>query len=1011
MKKFYVVLFGLLISGFSYAQIISQYVETNSGTTPKGIEIWNNTGSDIVFSISNNLQISQGTNGGACSALAGTNTTSGTLVEGEVWIIGTSDIISYVTTNGSDVSGTTEFNFGFNGDDALEVRLGGTLIDMFGTCGSDPGSAWSGSSVSTVNQNIELLSGITTGNTGGFTDPSTRFSTVSTTPATLPAGLAGFGNAPSVPSSNPTIGFDSATSTENETNSTFTSSNIPITVSNYDGNQIDIDVNVTGGTAEPGDYTFTSPTSLSFTANGTQNITIDINDDADFDDETVELTITETSSVTGLVISQATHTVTIIDDETPPLPNIVINEILADPTGIDANGDGTVDTQQDEFVELVNNEIFAVDITGYTLSDGNGVRHIFGSVIIPAGGSVVVFAGGIPTGIQGISTIASTGSLSLNNTGDSVTLEDNSSNVVVSYTYGSEGNNDQSLGRNEDIFGSFVQHTSIQTNPVAASPGLYNSSGLPFSTITWKGSVDNDWANGANWSSGNVPTVLDDVLILQTANHPTISASTSANTVLVNPGAGLLINSSAVFTFNSLTLQSTSSNYSSLKRDNGFVSGTTRYSRYVNAIGSGATEGNDLISPPLSGQTFGAFAAANPNLATASDGITKAFAPFNNDTDTYDNYTTTANASTLMSGQGAGFRVATTDGSNLLFEGPPVSSGSSTVSIGTGAFGIWNLIGNRFPAYIDLGDFLAENNTLFDPSFAGVYGYDGAAADGWTVWDSNSDQDLLIAPGQGFFVAVNGTGSFNFTAAMTRIGSSDDFILGRSDNENTVKATINLTTNNRSYGTNLFFRDINTRGLDPGYDTGAHFGSASGIFTHLVENNDGIEFINQSLPVNDLSDIVVPLGIKSTAQEPITISLNTSEAFPNNINVYLEDNVANTMTLLNSGDYSLTPDEDLNGTGRFFIHFSDSALSIPQSDFDSLQIFSNAQDRTIVVAGQLNENTTASFFDLQGRLVKQVALDTSLRTQTISTNGLSSGVYVVQLSNSTQSKTEKVILN
>jgi hypothetical protein len=235
--------------------------------------------------------------------------------------------------------------------------------------------------------------------------------------------------------------------------------------------------------------------------------------------------------------------------------------------------------------------------------------------------------------------------------------------------------------------------------------------------------------------------------------------------------------------------------------------------------------------------------------------------------------------------------------------------------------------------------------------------------------------------------------------------------LGRSDNENTVKATINLTTNNRSYGTNLFFRDINTRGLDPGYDTGAHFGSASGIFTHLVENNDGIEFINQSLPVNDLSDIVVPLGIKSTAQEPITISLNTSEAFPNNINVYLEDNVANTMTLLNSGDYSLTPDEDLNGTGRFFIHFSDSALSIPQSDFDSLQIFSNAQDRTIVVAGQLNENTTASFFDLQGRLVKQVALDTSLRTQTISTNGLSSGVYVVQLSNSTQSKTEKVILN
>lgn len=195
---------------------------------------------------------------------------------------------------------------------------------------------------------------------------------------------------------NPTIGFDSSTSTEIETNTTFASSNIPVTVSNYDGNQIDIDVSVTGGNAEPSDYTFTSPTSLSFTADGTQNITIDINDDADFDDETIELTITETSSVSGLVISQATHTVTILDDDTPPLPNIVINEILADPTGIDANGDGTVETQQDEFVELVNNEIFAVDITGYTLSDGVSVRYTFGSVIIPAGGSVVVFGGVAP---------------------------------------------------------------------------------------------------------------------------------------------------------------------------------------------------------------------------------------------------------------------------------------------------------------------------------------------------------------------------------------------------------------------------------------------------------------------------------------------------------------------------------------------------------------------------------------------------------------------------------------
>ena len=64
----------------------------------------------------------------------------------------------------------------------------------------------------------------------------------------------------------PSIGFGTTTSSENETDITFTSANIPITVANYSGTQIDINVSVTGGSAEVGDYTFTSPTALSFTA-------------------------------------------------------------------------------------------------------------------------------------------------------------------------------------------------------------------------------------------------------------------------------------------------------------------------------------------------------------------------------------------------------------------------------------------------------------------------------------------------------------------------------------------------------------------------------------------------------------------------------------------------------------------------------------------------------------------------------------------------------------------------
>jgi len=171
----------------SFAQIISQYTETNSGTTPKGIEIWNNTGSTLDFS-TNNLVIEQGTNGGDPSA---TYTLSeGNLASGDVIVIGTSDMETTTTDNGSTFYLKA---FNFNGDDALVVKYGGIITDVFGTPGNDPGSAWSGNGVSTADQNIALIEGITSGDTDGWLDPSLRFETISIDPFN---NLSGFGISP-----------------------------------------------------------------------------------------------------------------------------------------------------------------------------------------------------------------------------------------------------------------------------------------------------------------------------------------------------------------------------------------------------------------------------------------------------------------------------------------------------------------------------------------------------------------------------------------------------------------------------------------------------------------------------------------------------------------------------------------------------------------------------------------------------------------------------------------------
>ncbi|NEO25687.1 MAG: DUF4114 domain-containing protein [Kamptonema sp. SIO4C4] len=145
---------------------------------------------------------------------------------------------------------------------------------------------------------------------------------------------------------------------------------------------------------------------------------------------------------------------------------ILINEFLADPaSGLsgDANGDGTRDARQDEFVELVNNSGSSVDISGWTVSDGIGVRHTFpDGTVLAAEQAVVVFGGGTPTGNFGgaIAQTASSGALGFNNTGDTITLKDGTTERV-SYSYGSEGGNEQSLTRDPDLTGDFILHGGV----------------------------------------------------------------------------------------------------------------------------------------------------------------------------------------------------------------------------------------------------------------------------------------------------------------------------------------------------------------------------------------------------------------------------------------------------------------------------------------------------------------------------------------------------------------------
>jgi hypothetical protein len=540
-------------------------------------------------------------------------------------------------------------------------------------------------------------------------------------------------------------------------------------------------------------------------------------------------------------------------------------------------------------------------------------------------------------------------------------------------------------------FTAFVDNISLSSVQTERLTYTYDNGWLPSDPIGISGCFDT-----INIVSGNI----------------SISADTEIDNLIVAPGVSLTVDTGVTLTTSTVNLNSTSQQFSSLILE-GTLTGTVHYNRFASVIGT-----NDLIASPLSGQEFGAFATANPNLAAS--GTLRAFAPYNTSAGAYQNYDAIVNASTVIS-SGVGFRVATLDGSPLTFTGTVLTSNPS-ISISDAAAGnAWNLIGNPYPSYLDFSTFFAGNQEEFDTAsaFQAIYGYDGDASNGWTVWNQATITDTtiteLIAPGQAFFVkAKTGGGLVNFTTAMQRTGTSDDFIVGRStNNTNVASSKIILTTEGKNANTRVYFIEGQTRGLDSGYDAGSFQGGAGSfsIFTNLVENNTGLDMVIQTLGYDDLNDVVVPLGVNALAGSTLTIGLEANSSLPSHINLYLDDTLENTLTVLNTSDYTFSLSNDLVGTGRFFLRYASKNLSLnTNEELNELIIYNDATNKDITVKGVLTAATKTDLYDIQGRLVLSENLNQSLLTNTIDGSALHTGIYVIKVSNKNSTKTQKLII-
>ena len=254
---------------------ISEYLESTPGNR-KAIEIYNGTGSAITLTSTYNVVLYVN---GSTTPSSPINLT-GSIPAGGVFLLAHTDTpAAYPSVTFNQTSGSLNFN----GDDAVALRNGTTIVDVLGQIGADPGSEWGTGLASTADNTIRRKSTICAGDTNGSDafDPAIEYD------GFADGTFSGFGShtancgggdvAPSVTATSPA---DDATNQAVD---------VPITVTFSETVAITGTVSVVGSASGTQNVTPTTSDNLTFTlphtdfTNG-ETVTVTI-DDAQVEDQ------------------------------------------------------------------------------------------------------------------------------------------------------------------------------------------------------------------------------------------------------------------------------------------------------------------------------------------------------------------------------------------------------------------------------------------------------------------------------------------------------------------------------------------------------------------------------------------------------------------------------------------------------------------------------------------------------------------------------------------------------
>ena len=529
------------------------------------------------------------------------------------------------------------------------------------------------------------------------------------------------------------------------------------------------------------------------------------------------------------------------------------------------------------------------------------------------------------------------------------------------------------------------------------------------------------------------------VISFTTLKNPAGSVFITGNTVTISKNAYLYLEKDFTNTGGSLTLNSSSTEFASIIVE-GTATGDVTYNKFVNLQGN-QSQYWDLVGSPVLGQDMAAFADTNiaNNGPLSYEGNQYGIGQFLTDQGFFENYTGTLSGGTIISTGGSienagdfpaakGFQMATFWGDPMAFTGE-VATTTQTINIqnqngANGGAGLrWNLVANPFPSYLkgngaqgSTDNFLRVNAGIIQSNYLGVYGWNANGSYdvyNYATGSQGIGTDILIAPGQGFFVAAASTdvAQLQFTPAMRTVDGGDDFISGA---PMLLSYNFDLKLfhgNSEKAETKYFFQEGLTLDLDPGYDAGA-LNQITPLSSRLPGDDQGVNFQINAMSLDSAYNQTVPLVINQEQGQSFRISISNN-TLPENVYVYLEDAQNGTLTSLKDQDFELSAESDLSQDGRFYIRFTTQNLAVNDVlNPSSITVFKLNTDAFVTIQGLTPEmgKTTATLYNMLGMKVRSKTLNNTAATQQISTQGLASGVYIINLKAGDQAVSKKVII-